>query len=104
MNLAAFFKSFPLSVSPLKMSNQSGHIIPGDVLAAAFAKVSSTGSWSTGRNLFHLCGGRAELHPGHHRFPVPHGAAVHPGISSSAPLCPPLGFLAEEGSVCRRGV
>lgn len=38
MNHAAFFKSLPLSVSPLKMSNQSGHIIPGDVPAVAFAK------------------------------------------------------------------
>lgn len=33
MNLAAFFKSLLLSVSPLKMTNQSGHIIPGDVPA-----------------------------------------------------------------------
>lgn len=39
MNHAAFFKSLPLSVSPLKMSNQSGHIIPGDVPAVAFAQV-----------------------------------------------------------------
>lgn len=89
MNLASSFKSLPLSVSPLKMSNQSGHIIPGDVPAVAFAKVSSTGSWSTGRNLFQVYGGGAELYPGHHPFPVPHGADVHPGISSSAPLCPP---------------
>lgn len=76
MNHAAFFKSLPLSVSPLKMSNQSGHIIPGDVPAVAFAQVPSTGSWGTDRNLFHLCGGRAELCPGHQPFPVPHSVLM----------------------------